>query len=142
LDTTFLIDAERDGLELEAAINDEDDVAVAAISVAEMLVGVELVSTKYRPRREAFVGDVVSSIPIVPYDLSVAGEHARLLAAVKLAGRPWGAVAAADVHLRMNGFELDGDSLEHHQYLVRLMESGEVDWKAIDVWLRENVEES
>jgi tRNA(fMet)-specific endonuclease VapC len=91
LDTTFLIDAERDGLELEAAINDEDDVAVAAISVAEMLVGVELASTKYRPRREAFVNDVVSSLPIVPYDLSVAGEHARLLAAVKIAGRPRGA---------------------------------------------------
>lgn len=88
LDTTFLIDAERDGLELDAVIDDEDDVAVAAVSVAEILVGVELASVKHRPRREAFVGDVVSSIPIVPYDLSVAGEHAKLLAAVKLAGRP------------------------------------------------------
>lgn len=91
LDTTFLIDAERDGVELDAVIDDEDDVAVAAVSVAEMLVGVELASAEYRPRREAFVGDVVSSIPIVPYDLSVAGEHAKLLAAVKLAGRPRGA---------------------------------------------------
>jgi len=91
LDTTFLIDAERSGLQLEAAIDDEDDVAVAAVSVAEILVGVELASSKHRPRREAFVGDVVSSIPIVPYDLSVAGEHAKLLAAVKLAGRPRGA---------------------------------------------------
>jgi tRNA(fMet)-specific endonuclease VapC len=91
LDTTFLIDAVRSGLHLEAAIDDEDDVAVAAVSVAEILVGVELASSKHRPRREAFVGDVVSSIPIVPYDLSVAGEHAKLLAAVKLAGRPRGA---------------------------------------------------
>lgn len=61
LDTTFLIDAERDGIELDAAIDDEDDVAVAAVSVAQILVGVELASAKYRPRREAFVGDVVSS---------------------------------------------------------------------------------
>ena len=91
LDTTFLVDAERDGLELEAAINDEDDVALAAISVAEMLVGVELAATKHRPRREAFVDDLVSSVPIVPYDLSVAGDHASLLAAVKVAGRPRGA---------------------------------------------------
>lgn len=91
LDTTFLIDTERDGRGLDALIDDEDDVAVAAVSVAEMLVGVELAPAKYRPGREAFVNDVVSSIPIVPYDLSVAGEHAKLLAAVKLAGRPRGA---------------------------------------------------
>lgn len=91
LDTTFLIDAERHELELKAAIRDEDDVAIAAISVAELLVGVELASTRYRPRREAFVSDVVASIPIVPYDLSVAGEHGSLLAAMKLAGRPRGA---------------------------------------------------
>lgn len=52
------------------------------------------------------------------------------------------AVAAADVHLRLNGFELAGDSLKHHRFLVGLMERGAVDWKAIDAWLRENVEES
>lgn len=52
------------------------------------------------------------------------------------------AVAAADVHLRMNGLELVGDSMEHHKSLVGLMERGAVDWKAIDSWLRESVEES
>jgi death-on-curing protein len=51
------------------------------------------------------------------------------------------AVAAADVHLRLNGFELAGESLEHHRLLVGLMERGDVDWRAIDAWLRENVEE-
>ena len=51
------------------------------------------------------------------------------------------AVAAADVHLRLNGFELAGESLEHHRLLVGLMERGDVDWRAIDDWLRENVEE-
>lgn len=91
LDTTFLVDAERDGLELEAAIDDKDDVAVAAISVAEMLVGVELASSNHRPRREAFVSEVISTVPIVPYDLSVVSEHASLLAAVRLVGRPRGA---------------------------------------------------
>ena len=52
------------------------------------------------------------------------------------------AVAAADVHLRMHGFELGGDSMEHHRYLIRLMEAGDVDWKAIDTWLRDNVEKT
>lgn len=88
LDTTFLVDAERGGLDLDVVIDDEDDVAVAAITVAEMLVGVELASSRLRPQRESFVADVVSSIPIVPYDLSVAGEHAKLLVAVRTAGRP------------------------------------------------------
>lgn len=52
------------------------------------------------------------------------------------------AVAAADVHLRMNGFELAGDSMEHYRFLVGLMEGGDLDWRAIDAWLRDNVEES
>ena len=52
------------------------------------------------------------------------------------------AVAAADVHLRMNGFELGGDSTEHHRYIVTLMERGDLDWRAIDAWLRDNVDES
>jgi tRNA(fMet)-specific endonuclease VapC len=72
-------------------IDDEDDVAVAAITVAEMLVGVELASSRYRHQRESFVADIVSSIPIVPYDLSVAGEYSKLLVAVRTAGRPRGA---------------------------------------------------
>ena len=52
------------------------------------------------------------------------------------------AVAAADVHLRMNGLELAGDSTEHHRLLIGLIERGNVDRKAIDAWLRESVEES
>ena len=41
LDTTFLVDAERAGNDLDRMIRDEDDVAIAAISVAELSVGVE-----------------------------------------------------------------------------------------------------
>ncbi len=91
LDTTFLIDAERDGSYIDEALGDEDDVAVAAITVAEMLVGVELASDEYRPDRERFVEDVVAYLPVIPYDLAVATEHAKLLAAVKRMGRPRGA---------------------------------------------------
>lgn len=91
LDTTFLIDAERGRLDLDEVIADDDDVAIAAVTVAEILVGVELASEKHRPRREAFVDDMISSIPVIPYDLSVAAHHAKLLAAVKIGGRPRGA---------------------------------------------------
>lgn len=91
LDTTFLIDAERDSGDLDAVLDDEDDVAVAAITVAELLVGVELASQSHRERRRVFVQDVVTSLPVIPYDLGIAQEHALLLAAVKRAGKPRGA---------------------------------------------------
>lgn len=91
LDTTFLVDAERDERDLDAVLDDEDDVAVAAITVAELLVGVELASQEHRDQRRDFVEDVVRSVPVIPYDLSIAREHAVLLTVVKRAGRSRGA---------------------------------------------------
>lgn len=91
LDTTFLIDTERDSGDLNSVLDDEDDVAIAAITVAELLVGVELASQAHRERRKLFVEDLVTSLPVIPYDLGIAHEHAVLLAAVRRAGRPRGA---------------------------------------------------
>ena len=91
LDTTFLIDAEREAVDLDALIGDDDDVAMAAITVAELLVGVELASPNNREAREVYVDEVVASIPVIPYDRDVAVEHAQLLVAVRNTGRPRGA---------------------------------------------------
>jgi tRNA(fMet)-specific endonuclease VapC len=91
LDTTFLIDAERSGHELDELIDDDDDVAIATITVAELGVGVELASKSARTRREQFLEAVVAAIPIIDYDLHVAHVHAKLLAAVRRQGRPRGA---------------------------------------------------
>jgi tRNA(fMet)-specific endonuclease VapC len=66
-------------------------VAIAAITAAELLVGVELSHGKGRQRRVAFVEDVLASIPIEPYDLDVARTHATLLAHTRRSGRPRGA---------------------------------------------------
>lgn len=52
------------------------------------------------------------------------------------------ALGAADVHLRLNGYELGGDSAEHHRFIVGLMEEGELDWRSIDGWLRRTAEKS
>jgi tRNA(fMet)-specific endonuclease VapC len=91
LDTTFLVDAERIGDDLDNIIADEDDVAVAAITIAELRVGVELATRATRPGREQFVDTVTTSIPVIDYDLNVAEVHAKLLAAVRRRGRPRGA---------------------------------------------------
>lgn len=80
------------------------------------------------------------------YDDPIAEAAALLESLVQnhpfLDGNKRTAVAAADVHLRMNGFELAGDSMDHHRLLIGLMERRNLDWKAIDDWLRENVEET
>ena len=52
------------------------------------------------------------------------------------------ALAAADVHLRMNSLELAGDSMEHHGVIIGLIKEGDLDWRTIDDWLRRNVEKS
>lgn len=91
LDTTFLIDAERHDFDLDDAIADDDDVAIAAVTVAELLVGVKLASGKRRAARQAYVDDVIGSLPIIAYDVGVAVEHSKLLAAVREEGRPRGA---------------------------------------------------
>lgn len=88
LDTTFLIDAERGGVDLDDAIDDADDVAMAAVTVAELLVGVELASAERKNARQAYVDEIVESLPIIAYDYNVAVEHAELLVAVRSQGRP------------------------------------------------------
>jgi tRNA(fMet)-specific endonuclease VapC len=91
LDTTFLIDAERGHIRLDDVIDDNDDVAIAAITVAELQVGVRLASGRRRAQRQSYVDDVCDVIPILTYDRSVAEEHADLLVAVRQAGRSRGA---------------------------------------------------
>ncbi|MEO1056029.1 MAG: PIN domain-containing protein [Actinomycetota bacterium] len=91
LDTTFLIDAERDAADVDEVIGDDDDVAIAAITLAELTVGVQLAAARQRARRQSYVDEIAASIPILPYDEPVALQHARLLVAVRRAGRPCGA---------------------------------------------------
>jgi tRNA(fMet)-specific endonuclease VapC len=90
-DTTFLIDSERSGGELDEVVGDDDDVAVAAITIAEMRVGALRADQRHRAARVAFVDDVIASIPILAYDLQIAEAHAELLVAVRERGRPRGA---------------------------------------------------
>jgi tRNA(fMet)-specific endonuclease VapC len=91
LDTTFLIDAERADTNLDGLIQEDDDVAIAAITVAELVVGVELASQDAKANRQAYVDDILTSIPVISYDRDIAFEHAQLLVAVRQSGRPRGA---------------------------------------------------
>jgi tRNA(fMet)-specific endonuclease VapC len=91
LDTTVLIAAERSARNLNRIIADDDDVAIAAITAAELLAGVELADDAHRPTRSAFVRSVLDTIPVEDYDVQVAGTHAVLLAHAHRSGTPRGA---------------------------------------------------
>jgi tRNA(fMet)-specific endonuclease VapC len=92
LDTSLLVSAERDGIHaIERLVGDEDDVAVATITAAEMLVGVELADESRRAARKEFVETVLEAISVEDYDLDVAAAHAALLAHTHRAGQPRGA---------------------------------------------------
>src|SRR5204863_7686047 len=91
LDTTVLVTVERSATSLDAAIGDDDDVAIAASTAAELLVGVELADGKSKQRRQVFVEDVLATIPIDVYDLAVARMHTSLLAHTRRSGRHRGA---------------------------------------------------
>ncbi len=88
LDSTFLIDVEHGDATLDGAIDDDDDVAIAAVTVAELLVGVRFASGIRRDARQVYVEEIFDSLPIIAYDRRVAVEHAELLVAIREQGRP------------------------------------------------------
>jgi tRNA(fMet)-specific endonuclease VapC len=72
-------------------ISAEDDVAIAAITAAELLVGVQLADDSHRQARAAFVEGALDVLPIEDYDLAAARAHAVLLGYTRRAGRIRGA---------------------------------------------------
>lgn len=88
LDTTVLISSERNATALDAVIGDADDVAIAAITVAELLVGVEFATGRRRTARAGFVDAVLDTVTVEDYTVPVAKAHAALLAAVRKQGTP------------------------------------------------------
>jgi tRNA(fMet)-specific endonuclease VapC len=88
LDTGVLIAAERGGVELDTVVADDDDAAIAALTVAELLTGVELADDRNKPRRQQFVDDLLTVLPVEDYTTDVARVHSRLLAQVRSGGQP------------------------------------------------------
>ena len=91
LDTTVLVHREGSSLDLDDLIHDEDEPAIAAITIAELGVGVELASGRRRTARRALLDDLIDSLPVLAYDLEVARSHTQLLVTARASGRPRGA---------------------------------------------------
>ncbi len=65
--------------------------AIAAITVAELTVGVEFADERHREQREAFSEAVLEAVSVEDYDTDVARAHGALLAHTRRSGQPRGA---------------------------------------------------
>ena len=91
LDTGALIALERGTADTADVLPADADVAISAITAAELLVGVELADERHRTPRATFVEGIIERVEIIAYDLDVARHHASLLAHARRAGEPRGA---------------------------------------------------
>ena len=91
LDTGVLIASERDRSTLSKIITEDDDLVIAAITVAELRTGIELAGPAQRADRSDFLIRVLETLPVEPYDVSTAEAHGRLLAHVHRSGKQRGA---------------------------------------------------
>jgi tRNA(fMet)-specific endonuclease VapC len=107
IDTSVLIALQRGLIDPDRLRNEEDDepVAIAAITASELLHGVHrLTGAVARTRAERFVEHVLSAIPVVAFDLDIARVHARLDAELSSAGS---AVGDADLMIAATAVWLD-----------------------------------
>jgi len=91
LDTGVLVASERGRSRLMDVIAEDDDLVIAAITVAELRTGVELATERHRAARAAFLGKVLETLPVETYDLATAEIHGQLLAHVHRSGTKRGA---------------------------------------------------
>ncbi|HKN55648.1 MAG TPA: PIN domain-containing protein [Amycolatopsis sp.] len=90
LDTNVLIAYERGTL--DRTLLDDDELAIAAVTVAEYRVGIELADTVARAAdRARALAAIVSAVDVLDYTDATAAHHARLIAHARRAGTPRGA---------------------------------------------------
>lgn len=107
IDTSIVIAVERGRLDPASLRNEDDDeeIAIAAITASELLHGVHrLKGAVSRARAERFVEDLLALVPVIPFDLDVARVHARLDAELSAAGV---AVGDADLLIAATAVALD-----------------------------------
>jgi len=94
IDASVLISIERKGL-VPHAVSDlvaGEEVLIASITASELLVGVHRADTPSRKEmRQAFVEELLESMPVIPFDLAAARVHAALTAELQSASNGVGA---------------------------------------------------
>ncbi len=94
IDTSVLIAVERSGSRPESVVESAGDrrLHLAAITASELLHGIHRAdSAVRRDRRERFSEAILTSLPVLAFDLETARVHARLWADLTRRGQPIGA---------------------------------------------------
>lgn len=87
LDTNVLIAYERGSI--DRAAFDDDELAVAALTIAEYRVGIELADSAARAAaRSRALAAIMSAIAVLEYTEVTAVHHARLIAHARKTGTP------------------------------------------------------
>ena len=101
LDTNVLIAYERGSINRSAL--DDDELAIAAVLVAEYRVGIEMADTAERAAdRARALAIITSAVEVLDYTQATATHHGRLLAHVRRSGTPR---AAHDLIIAAHGAE-------------------------------------
>ena len=90
LDTVILIAYERGTMDRSSL--DDDELAIASVTIAEYRVGIEMANTADRAAERArALAAILSAIDVLDYTQVTAANHARLLAHIRRTGTPRGA---------------------------------------------------
>ena len=92
LDADVLIANERGVFDLRSWLAQRPDqrIELAAITVTELLHGLERATGAHRVRRQAYIDAVLASCEVIPYTLETAQIHARLWAGLESSGKTIG----------------------------------------------------
>lgn len=88
LDTDVIIRGERGTFDLSRWLASEgnEEIQIAAITIAELWHGVERASSAYRGERQDYILKILSLVKILPYTETTALEHARIWADLESSG--------------------------------------------------------
>jgi predicted nucleic acid-binding protein len=107
LDSSVLVAFERRRFDLERLLTDYSPPAIAAVTAAELLVGVERADTQARRnRRDSFVKSILDRIAIVPFDLPQARIYAHRFAGLARQGQ---LIGDRDLQIAATALSLDYD---------------------------------
>ncbi len=105
LDSSILVAFERRRFDLERLLTDHSPPAIAAVTAAELLIGVERANTpERRARREAFVENLFIRLPMIPFDLAQARLSAVRYAELAQRGE---VIGDRDLQIAVTALSLD-----------------------------------
>ena len=88
LDASVIIAGEKGRLDIKQlmARHPDEQLELAAITIAELWHGVERATSAHRTGREQYLRSIISALPVIPYTEATAYIHARIWAELKTAG--------------------------------------------------------